>query len=82
VVALNTGDVAVVITMNRVRRLKPRVALVRKADGTQYGSGKIVDLMACTNSAGEPCEIERVLEPGVFGINPTDYLPLPPILTR
>jgi putative nucleotidyltransferase with HDIG domain len=79
VVALNTGEVGVVVTMNRLRRLKPRVALVRKSDGTRYGSGNIVDLMSCTTSDGKPCEIERVLEPGVFGINPTDYLPIPSV---
>lgn len=77
VVALNTGDVGVVITMNRQRRLKPRVALVRKADGTLYTSKTVVDLMTCSTRDGKPCEIDAVLEPGVYGINPTDYLPLP-----
>lgn len=80
VVALNTGDVGVVVTMNRMRRLKPRVALVRKYDGTVYGAATIVDLMSCTTREGRPCEIERVLEPGVYGINPVDYLPIPAVL--
>jgi len=77
VVALNTGEVGVVITMNRARRLRPRVALVRKADGTLYGSATVLDLQQCTTREGKPCEIERVLEPGVYGINPIDYLPIP-----
>lgn len=76
VVALNTGEVGVVVTMNRLRRLKPRVALVRKADGSLYGAATIVDLMSCTTREGKPCEIECVLEPGVYGINPIDYLPV------
>jgi putative nucleotidyltransferase with HDIG domain len=76
VVALNTGEVGVVVTMNRLRRLKPRVALVRKADGSLYGSATIIDLMSSTTREGKPCEIECVLEPGVYGINPVDYLPL------
>jgi putative nucleotidyltransferase with HDIG domain len=77
VVALNTAEIGVVVTMNRVRRLKPRVALVLKSDGTPYGRSAIVDLMAHTTRDGRPCEIERVLEPGAYGINPTTYLPLP-----
>ncbi len=77
VVALNTGDVGVVITMNRTRRLKPRVALVRKADGTRYESTSIIDLTSCVTRDGKPCEIERVLEPSLYGINPVDYLPIP-----
>jgi putative nucleotidyltransferase with HDIG domain len=80
VVALNTGEVGVVITMNRLRRLKPRVALVRKADGTSFGTSTVVDLMSCTTREGKPCEIECVLEPGVYGINPVDYLPVPAAL--
>jgi HD-GYP domain-containing protein (c-di-GMP phosphodiesterase class II) len=77
VVALNTGDIGVVITVNRQRRLKPRVALVRKADGTQHAPKTVIDLMSYTTKEGKPCEIESVLEPGVYGINPTEYLPLP-----
>ena len=66
--------------MNRMRRLKPRVALVRQADGSVYRNATIVDLMSCTTRDGKPCEIERVLEPGVYGINPIDYLPIPSVL--
>jgi HD-GYP domain-containing protein (c-di-GMP phosphodiesterase class II) len=80
VVALNTGEVGVVVTTNRLRRLKPRIALVRKADGTLYGTSTIVDLVSCTTQEGKACEIERVLEPGAFGINPIDYLPIPNLL--
>lgn len=80
VVALNTGEVGVVVTMNRMRRLKPRIALVRKSDGTLYNASTIVDLMSCKTREGKPCEIERVLEPGVFGINPIEYLPIPNLL--
>jgi len=78
VVALNTGEIGVVVTTNRVRRLKPRVALVRKPDGARYGNTTIVDLMSYTTRMGKPCEIERVVEPGAYDIDPIDYLPLPP----
>jgi putative nucleotidyltransferase with HDIG domain len=77
VVELNTGDVAVVVTMNRVRRLKPRVALVLQPDLTPYPASRTVDLMTHTAPDGRPCEITQVLEPGACGVNPVRYLPVP-----
>lgn len=77
VVELNTGEIAVVVTMNRVRRLKPRVMLVLKPNCTPYATPATVDLMYHQTADGRPCEIERVLEPGVYGINPVQFLPVP-----
>jgi putative nucleotidyltransferase with HDIG domain len=76
VVELNTGEVAVVVTMNRVRRLKPRVTLVLNADYSPYNTPVTVDLMKHKTSDGRACEIDRVLEPGIYGIDPVRYLPV------
>jgi len=76
VVELNTGEIAVVVTMNRVRRLKPRVTLVLNANCAPYPTPVTVDLMSHKTSDGRPCEIDRVLEPGVYGIDPVLYLPV------
>jgi putative nucleotidyltransferase with HDIG domain len=76
VVELNTGEVGVVVTMNRVRRLKPRVTLVLNANCTPYSKPVTVDLMTHKTTDGRPCEIDRVLEPGVYGIDPVLYLPI------
>ncbi|MDO8704469.1 MAG: HD-GYP domain-containing protein [Sulfuricaulis sp.] len=76
VVELNTGEVGVVVTMNRMRRLKPRVALVLQADYYPVPCATTVDLMDYKSRNGQPCEIERVLEPGVYGINPVQFLPV------
>ena len=76
VVELNTGEVGVVVTMNRVRRLKPRVTLVLNANCTPYTNPITVDLMHHKTTDGRPCEIDRVLEPGVYGIDPVLYLPV------
>ncbi len=76
VVELNTGEVGVVVTMNRLRRLKPRVALVLQADYNPFPDSTMVDLMEYKTRDGRPCEIDRVLEPGVYGINPVQYLPV------
>ena len=76
VVELNTGEIGVVVTMNRQRRLKPRVALVLRADYNPYPDATMVDLMVHQTRDGRPCEIDRVLEPGAYGINPVQHLPV------
>lgn len=76
VVELSTGEIGVVVTMNRVRRLKPRVTLVLNANCAPYSTPVTVDLMNHKTSDGRPCEIDRVLEPGVYGIDPVLYLPV------
>jgi putative nucleotidyltransferase with HDIG domain len=77
VVELNTGEIGVVVAMNRLRRLKPRVTLVLGPDHSRLPDARTVDLMEYTTRDGRPGEIDRVLEPGVCGINPVQYLPLP-----
>ncbi len=76
IVELNTGEVGVVVAMNRQRRLKPRVTLVLRSNATPYETPRIVDLMEQTSSEGQPLEIERVVEPGLYRINPVQYLPV------
>jgi putative nucleotidyltransferase with HDIG domain len=76
VVELNTGEVCVVVTMNRMRRLKPRVALVLQSDYYPVPGATTVDLMNYNTGDGRACEIERVLESGAYGINPVQYLPV------
>jgi putative nucleotidyltransferase with HDIG domain len=77
VVELSTGGVGVVISANRQRRLRPRVALVLSPDKKRYNPAPILDLMQVTqDTQGKPYEIRSVLPPGAFGINPTDYIPI------
>lgn len=76
VVQLNTGEVGVVVGLNRQSRLKPRVALVRQADQTLYPVPPVVNLTARRMADGVPCDIERVLDPLDADIDPARYLPL------
>jgi putative nucleotidyltransferase with HDIG domain len=77
VVEMNNGSIGVVITANRQRRLRPRVALILSADKQPYSPASIVDLMHTTPDAtGRPLEIRNVLPAGAFGINPVDYMPV------
>jgi putative nucleotidyltransferase with HDIG domain len=72
VVELNSGDVGVVVSVNRVRRLKPRVRLVLRPDRTAYRPTKTVNLLQAEE--GQSYEIERVAEPGAYSIRPSEYL--------
>lgn len=76
VVELNTGEIGVVINMNRTRRLRPCVALVLKNNYMPYPVPRLFDLATHRTNNGRTCEIERVLDPGAHGIDPIKYLPL------
>jgi putative nucleotidyltransferase with HDIG domain len=77
IVEMSTGSIGVVITANRQRRLRPRVALILSPDKTPYTPATVLDLMQVTHDAGgKPLEIRNVLPAGTFGINPTDYIPI------
>ena len=73
-VELNTGQVGIVLSQNRVRRLRPKVMLVLNADKHAYDIAPTVDLMVETvDSQGHMLEIARSLDPGSYGIDPTAY---------
>ncbi len=76
-VELNTGQVGVVITINRIRYLRPKLVLVLDRDKVRYGATKTVDLMRqMRDEEGRLWEIKNVLAPQTYGINPVDFLPV------
>ena len=77
IVELSTGAIGVVITANRQRRLRPRVALILSPDKKPLPAVTVLDLMTDTHdSGGRPLEIKNMLPSNTFGINPTDYIPV------
>ena len=77
VVELNTGGIGVVISINRKRRLKPKVALVLSPDKTPMTPVKVIDLMhQAAEGLDHEVEIRKVLPPGEYGVVPTNYIPL------
>ncbi|MBT9611670.1 MAG: HD-GYP domain-containing protein [Burkholderiales bacterium] len=73
-VELNSGEVAVVLAHNRVRRLKPRVLVILDAAKQPYGAPVPLDLLTAPKRAGDQSyEIARALEHGMYGIDPRDY---------
>ncbi len=70
-VELSTGEIAVVVCHNRVRRLEPRVLVVMDAARRALEQPYEIDLMTQPhNGLGEkPIRIERGLPDGAYGLN-------------
>ncbi|HEY9049971.1 MAG TPA: HD-GYP domain-containing protein [Gammaproteobacteria bacterium] len=73
-IEMSTGEVGIVLSQNRTRRLRPKVMLLLDTDKTPYKDFKIVDLMTqATDSSGNDLSIMRSHDPGAFGIDPTEF---------
>jgi HD-GYP domain-containing protein (c-di-GMP phosphodiesterase class II) len=73
-VELNTGDVAVVIGQNKVRRLKPKVMLLLDPDKQAYQYPATLDLINDPMSSDRtPYQIKRDLPTGAYGIDPQEF---------
>jgi HD-GYP domain-containing protein (c-di-GMP phosphodiesterase class II) len=72
-VELNTGEVAIVVKQNTVRRLKPEVVVVLDAAKRHKDVLGLVDLANQDVRGGEERWIARELHAGAFGINSEDY---------
>lgn len=73
-VKLNTGEVAVVIAQNRVRRLKPKVMVLLAPDKTPNRYPPTLDLLYDPPSPqGKPYRIVRALPPNAYGIDPKEF---------
>lgn len=73
-VELNTGEVAVVIQQNQVRRLLPRLMVVLGPDKTKNEFPATLDLLHSPKAPdGEAYKIVRGLPPDSYGINTSDF---------
>lgn len=71
-VELSSGEVAVVVSEYRTRRLRPRVLLLLDGDKQPLQAPRMVDLLEVTEDAsGRPLEILTSLAPGAHGIDPS-----------
>ena len=73
-VELSAGGIGVVITINRARRLKPKVALVLNENLKPYGRKLVADLAVHKSTKSQELKIKRVLPAGSLGINPMDHI--------
>jgi hypothetical protein len=73
-VELSSGEVAVVIGQNRIRRLKPRVLVLLAPDKSPNKHPAPIDLLFDPMSPdGSPYAIRRALPPGAHGIDPQEF---------
>jgi HD-GYP domain-containing protein (c-di-GMP phosphodiesterase class II) len=73
-VELSSGEVGIVISQNKLRRLRPVVMVVLDAKKKPLQKFRRVDLRAESDDSGElSLWIRWGLEPGAYGIDPSDY---------
>jgi HD-GYP domain-containing protein (c-di-GMP phosphodiesterase class II) len=73
VVELNSGEIAIVIAQNMVRRLQPRIMVVKDAHGHPLIPYKMLDLIKEPKvKPGEPYRIQRTLEYDSVKIDPRE----------
>jgi len=72
-VELSTGEVGVVMSEYRARRLRPKVMLILDAEKRLYEEFPTIDLYKVSQTeAGESINISQSLEPGSYGIDPSE----------
>ena len=72
-VELSTGEVAIVISHSKVRRLKPRVLIISDKNKTPSQSPTTLDLLHPPAAMEDPPTILHGLPTGAFGLNPREY---------
>jgi putative nucleotidyltransferase with HDIG domain len=74
-VLLNTGQVAVVTAQSRIRRLRPEVMIILDAQKKPLADYRVVDLNQVSATADDQTSlwIESGLEPGAYGVDPSEY---------
>jgi HD-GYP domain-containing protein (c-di-GMP phosphodiesterase class II) len=73
-IELSTGEVAIVVAHNKVRRLKPRVLVVTGPDKTRLPHPSMLDLLYDPKMGGEQgIFIKRGLASGAYGLDLADY---------
>ncbi len=73
-VELSTGEIGVILSQNRVRRLRPKVMLILDCNKIAYEHFPIIDLIKDTEDEdGNELDIVAAHEPGSFGIDPKTF---------
>jgi len=72
-VELSSGEVAIVISHIKIRRLKPRVLVISGPDKSPSKSPATLDLLFSSATQETPLTILRGLPTGAYGLNPREY---------
>lgn len=74
IVELSNAQVGVIVAQHRVWRLRPKIMLLLDANKHPLASFDTIDLYNVTNDdAGNPLDIVRSVEPGLYGIDPEQF---------
>ena len=73
-VEMTNGSVAIVLEQNLTQRMRPKIMLILDEDKQHLMEYKTVDLATTFEDASRmPMNIYRGLDPGSYGIDPTEY---------
>jgi hypothetical protein len=71
---MTNGEVAIVLEQNLTQRMRPKVMLILDENKEHLMEYKTVDLaLQFEDSSHSPLNIYRGLDPGSYGIDPTEY---------
>ena len=74
IVEMTNGEVGIVLSQNLTQRMRPKIMLLLDEDKTHFAEYKTIDLAnVFEDQEGYPLNILRGLDPGSFGIDPTEY---------
>ena len=74
IVEMTSGEVGIVLSQNLTQRMRPKIMLLLDADKAHFSVYKAIDLAnVFEDQEGYPLNILRGLDPGSFGIDPTEY---------
>ncbi len=73
-VELSSGDIGIVVSQNRTRRLKPKVMVIIGPDQKPHAKPRVMELMTePLGTDNQPIIVRRELPRGSFGIDPREY---------
>ncbi len=73
-VELNTGEIGVVVSRNRVQQLKPRVMVLTEPSGEKMSQPQAIDLAAqYLVPAKTPRTITKIVEPEQYDLDPSQF---------
>ncbi|MDH5514310.1 MAG: HD-GYP domain-containing protein [Gammaproteobacteria bacterium] len=73
-VRLSSGQVAIVMSQNRIRRLYPKILMVQDDNGVNYDTPFMLDLWEhAEKSVNDPLDIVKVIDAADIDIDPSEY---------
>ena len=71
---MTNGEVGIVLEQSPTQRMRPKIMLILDADKAHFMEYKTINLSEqYEDSSGYPLNIYRGLDPGSYGIDPTEY---------